>query len=71
MPEANPTTFEFLYSYNASGVVGNFVFQSRMKYFCFQNRLPVAVHLAIVGLAPGVNSVKDVSYAGDRFYFAF
>jgi hypothetical protein len=38
MPWDNPYDF-WIYSYNASVVVGYSVFQIRIKYFCFQNTL--------------------------------
>jgi hypothetical protein len=36
---ANPTTFEFTATTPALYIVGYSVFQSRRKYFCFQNEL--------------------------------
>jgi hypothetical protein len=56
-------SYDFLiYSYNASVVEGWSIFQSRIKYFCFQNAIgypwrckkitTLALKLAIVGLAP-------------------
>jgi hypothetical protein len=39
VPGANNTIFEFTATYNASVVVGQSVFQSILKYFCFQNTL--------------------------------
>jgi hypothetical protein len=38
-PGANPTTSEYTPTASALYIVGQSVFQSRRKYFCFQNAL--------------------------------